>query len=78
LRLSLRRAAKFGLVGASGLVVQSVVFYGLTRIFGVPDFIGLFGFMQVPWALAWSVVCAASSNYVLNELWTWRTADKSP
>jgi putative flippase GtrA len=76
-RLSLRRAVKFGLVGASGLVVQSIVFYGLTRFFGVPDFIGLFGFMQVPWALAWAVVCAATSNYVLNELWTWRTADKS-
>ena len=54
-------------------MIQSAVFYGLTRAFGVPDFVSLFGLIEVPWALGWSIVCASITNYVFNEFWTWRT-----
>jgi putative flippase GtrA len=73
MRLNLRRALKFWTVGASGAVIQSAVFYVLTRTLGVPDFVNLFGRIEVPWALGWSIVCASITNYVFNELWTWRT-----
>ena len=43
MRLNLKRALKFWTVGASGAVIQSVVFYVLTRSLGVPDFVNLFG-----------------------------------
>jgi putative flippase GtrA len=73
MRLSLRRALKFWTVGASGAVIQSVVFYGLTRSLGVADFVNVFGVIEVPWALGWSIVCASITNYLFNELWTWRS-----
>ena len=73
MRLNLKRALKFWTVGASGAVIQSVVFYVLTRSLGVPDFVNLFGVIEVPWALGWAIVCASISNYVFNELWTWKS-----
>ncbi len=72
MKLSLRRALKFWTVGLTGAIIQSVAFYALTRYFGVPDFLQV-GSLAVPWALGWAIVLAAISNYVLNELWTWRT-----
>jgi putative flippase GtrA len=74
MKLSLHRAAKFCLVGFSGAIIQSAVFYTLTRAFGVPDFVPFIR-LEVPWALGWSILCAAISNYVFNELWTWRNPD---
>jgi putative flippase GtrA len=71
MRLSLRRALKFWTVGAVGAIIQSIVFYVLTRFAGVPDFINVAG-LEVPWALGWGIILAAISNYILNELWTWR------
>jgi putative flippase GtrA len=72
MKLSLRRALKFWTVGALGAVIQSVVFYALTRYAGVPDFIEVGKVLEVPWALGWAIVLAAISNYFFNELWTWR------
>jgi putative flippase GtrA len=73
-RLSLRRAMKFWTVGLTGAIIQSVVFYALTRYAGMADFISLGGGITIPWALGWSIVLAAISNYIFNELWTWRDA----
>jgi putative flippase GtrA len=72
-KLSLRRALKFWTVGAFGAVIQSIVFYALTRYLGVPDFIEVGNLVAVPWALGWAIILAALSNYILNELWTWKT-----
>jgi putative flippase GtrA len=71
-KLSLRRALKFWTVGALGAVIQSIAFYAFTRYLGVPDFVTIAGFIEVPWALGWAIVLAAISNYVFNEAWTWR------
>lgn len=75
MRLNLRRALKFWTVGALGAVIQSIVFYLLTRSFGVPDFIVVEG-LTIPWALGWAIILAAISNYVLNEWWTWRNPQR--
>lgn len=71
MKLSLRRALKFWTVGAVGALIQSAVFYILTRYFGVPDFINV-GPVTIPWALGWAIILAAISNYFWNEFWTWR------
>jgi putative flippase GtrA len=71
-KLNLGRALKFWTVGAFGAVIQSVAFYAFTRYLGVPDFVVVAGVIEVPWALGWAIVLAAVSNYVFNELWTWR------
>lgn len=72
MRLSLRRALKFWTVGAFGAVIQSIAFYVFTRSFGVPDFIDVEG-LTIPWALGWAIILAAITNYIFNELWTWRS-----
>ncbi len=77
MQLSLGRALKFWTVGATGAVIQSVVFYILTRYSGVPDFIQV-GPVTVPWALGWAIILAAISNYILNEAWTWRQPTAKP
>jgi dolichol-phosphate mannosyltransferase len=62
LRLLPRRAISFGLVGASGVLVQLAVTYLLMAI-------GPLGFEQ---ALPVGVVVAASSNYLINNALTFR------
>ena len=57
---------KFGIVGASGAVID----FGLTAlckgIFGIPDLL----------SNAIGFTLAATSNYVLNRIWTWRSTSK--
>ena len=57
---------KFGLVGASGAVID----FGLTAlckgIFGVPELL----------ANAIGFTVAATSNYFLNRVWTWKSTSK--
>lgn len=62
LRLLPRRAISFGLVGASGVVVQLLVTQLLMALIGL-------GFEQ---ALPFAVVSAASSNYLINNALTFR------
>jgi putative flippase GtrA len=76
MRLNLKRALKFWTVGATGAIIQSAVFYVLTRSLGVPDFVNLFGLFEVPWALGWAIVCASISNYVFNEYFTWNVKEE--
>tara|TARA_Y100001968_G_scaffold327362_1_gene372250 strand:+ start:5562 stop:6656 length:1095 start_codon:yes stop_codon:yes gene_type:complete len=58
-----RRAISFGLVGISGVVVQLFITLFLTNIF-------LIDFKS---ALPFSVVCAATSNFLINNQLTFRT-----
>ena len=66
LRPLITRFIKFGIVGASGAVID----FGLTAlckgIFGVPELL----------ANAIGFTLAATSNYFLNRVWTWRSKDK--
>ncbi len=62
LRLLPRRAISFGLVGASGVVVQLALTQGLMQLAGL-------GFER---ALPLAVVGAASSNYLINNALTFR------
>ena len=62
----LRRFAKFCVVGASGTVVD----FGITAVCK--------GFLGVPDLLANAIgfTVAATSNFVLNRVWTWRSHSK--
>ena len=61
-RILPRRAISFGLVGLSGIFVQVLMVSFLTRILQI-------GFYN---ALPFAVICAASSNFLINNLLTFR------
>jgi putative flippase GtrA len=60
---------RYCIVGGFGAGVQSVIFYVLTRWFGVPDFVTLGG-IAFPWALAFAILGALASNFFFNKRWT--------
>lgn len=57
---------KFGVVGASGMVVDFGVLILMRDVVGLPDL----------WANTISFTAAATSNYFLNRIWTFRSKDK--
>lgn len=57
---------KFGIVGASGMVVDFGVLYLMRNVAGLPDI----------WANTISFTAAATSNYFLNRIWTFRSHEK--
>jgi len=61
-RIEPARFLKFCLVGLSGVAANEGLFYTLTRFLGVYDLI----------SLAVSTEASILSNFVLNELWTFR------
>ena len=61
-RIIPRKAVSFGLVGSTGIIVQLITTYTLMSIFGL-------NFQR---ALVFGVVCAASSNFLINNLLTFR------
>jgi len=67
-RRGLRQFVKFGIVGASGFIVNLIVFTGLQRI--VPDHSD-----AVPYDVIYSVAFLSGgvSNYFLNRAWTFRS-----
>ena len=57
---------KFGVVGASGMVVHFGVLFLMREVVGLNDFVAnTIGF-----------VAAATSNYFLNRIWTFRSKEK--
>lgn len=54
---------KFGVVGASGMVVDFGVLILMRDVVGLPDL----------WANTISFTAAATSNYFLNRIWTFRS-----
>lgn len=66
LRPLITKFLKFGIVGASGMVVDFGILYLLRDIVGLPDL----------WANTISFTCAATSNYFLNRIWTFRSHEK--
>ena len=57
---------KFGIVGASGMVVHLCVLYLCRDVLGINTFISnTLGF-----------IVAATTNYILNRIWTFRSHDK--
>jgi putative flippase GtrA len=60
---------KYCIVGGFGAGVQSVIFYALTRWFGVPDYVTVGG-LALPWALAFAILGALASNFFFNKRWT--------
>ena len=58
---------KFGIVGASGMVVDFGVLYLMRNVLGLPDL----------WANTISFTAAATSNYFLNRVWTWRSTSRN-
>jgi len=57
---------KFGVVGASGMVVHFGVLFLMREVIGLNDFVAnTIGF-----------VAAATSNYFLNRIWTFRSKEK--
>lgn len=66
LRPLITKFIKFGVVGASGMVVDFGVLYLMREIMGLPDL----------WANTISFTCAATSNYFLNRIWTFRSQEK--
>ena len=59
----IRKVVKFGLVGFSGMIID----YGITILF--KEFIGINAYI----ANSLGFSCAASSNYLLNRIWTFRS-----
>ena len=57
---------KFGVVGASGMVVDFAVLILMRDVVGLPDL----------WANTVSFTTAATTNYFLNRIWTFRSQDK--
>lgn len=57
---------KFGAVGASGMVVDFGVLYLMRDVVGLPDL----------WANTISFTAAATGNYILNRIWTFRSHEK--
>ncbi len=66
LRTLITKFLKFGVVGASGMVVHFAVLYLLREVVGLNSFVAnTIGF-----------VTAATTNYVLNRIWTFRSKEK--
>jgi putative flippase GtrA len=68
-RKGLRQFVKFGIVGASGFVVNLIIFTVLQRV--VPNHDG-----TVQWMVIYSVAFLSGgvSNYFLNRAWTFRSS----
>ncbi|MBR1784514.1 MAG: GtrA family protein [Bacteroidales bacterium] len=66
LRSIIGKFLKFGVVGASGMVVDFGVLYVMRELVGLPDLL----------SNAISFTAAASSNYVLNRVWTFRSHER--
>ncbi len=66
LRTTLVKFIKFGVVGASGMVVDFGVLYLMRDVAGLPDL----------WANTISFTAAATSNYILNRIWTFRSHER--
>lgn len=60
---------KFGIVGASGMVVDYGVLILLRKVLGFPDWLNWL-------SIAIAFIAAASSNYVLNRIWTFRSKNR--
>jgi putative flippase GtrA len=60
---------RYCIVGAFGAGVQSVIFFALTRWFGVPDYVTLGG-VAFLLALGFAIVGALASNFFFNKYWT--------
>ena len=58
------RPIRFGLVGLSGVIVNTVILWGLVRGMGLPVLL----------ASALATEAAILSNFLLNDRWTFRTA----
>lgn len=66
LRPLITKFIKFGIVGASGMVVHFSVLYLFKEIVGLNPFVAnTIGF-----------VTAATTNYILNRIWTFRSQEK--
>lgn len=65
-RTILLKFLKFGVVGASGMVVDFGVLILMRDVVGLPDLL----------ANTISFTAAATSNYFLNRIWTFRSKDK--
>ena len=65
-RADLNRIIKFGIVGCSGTLVD----FGVTFVF--KELIGLYALA----ANALGFTIAATTNYILNRVWTWRSHEK--
>lgn len=66
IRQLVSRFVKFGIVGASGMVVDFGVLYLMRNVAGLPDLV----------ANTISFTAAATSNYFLNRVWTFRSHEK--
>lgn len=66
LRELVMKFLKFGVVGASGMVIHGGLLYLLRELVGMNSFVAnTIGF-----------IAAASSNYFLNRIWTFRSKEK--
>ena len=66
LRPLITKFIKFGVVGASGMVVDYGVLFVMHNLFGLGDIL----------SNTISFTCAATSNYFLNRIWTFRSKEK--
>ena len=66
LRPLITKFIKFGVVGASGMVVDYGVLFAMHNLFGLGDIL----------SNTISFTCAATSNYFLNRIWTFRSKEK--
>ncbi len=64
---TLIKFVKFGIVGATGIVLDFGITYLLRDVAGTPELL----------ANAVGFTLAATSNYFLNRLWTWRSTNKN-
>lgn len=64
---SIRRFVKFGIVGVSGTLIDFSITWLCRDILGLPDLI----------ANAIGFVVAATTNYILNRIWTWHSTEKN-
>jgi putative flippase GtrA len=65
---------KFCLVGGTGLGIQSVALWVLTRRLGIKDFrptgVHILGRdLEIPWGLAFAVLCAVSFTFIFDKYW---------
>lgn len=68
-RRGVRQFVKFGIVGASGFVVNLIIFTALRHPLTVDDRIHWY---YVIYSIAF--LCGGVSNYVLNRIWTFRSS----
>lgn len=62
----IRRFLKFSIVGVSGTAIDFGITWICRDLIGIPDLI----------ANAIGFIVAATSNYILNRIWTWRSTEK--